>query len=200
MRRGSQLSKQEFLWSPDRSKKSNQWHGSIEMKPWQYSCEVVIPVLDTPDILPICIELLRLQHNRPYIVVVDTGSSPENFKKINALAAEDVEVHSIKLNATRHPSDYVAIAMDLAMSLCRTDYMFCTHADCFLTSRNVITELLSRCNKNNPAVGYQLTERAHEDWKEMVSHTCTMLHIPTMDRIGAGWSLRSRAYPKYPWS
>jgi hypothetical protein len=189
MKRGIR-DKQQFLWSPDRSLASDKWLGSIKKKPWDYKCEVVIPVLDTPDLIPICVDLLRLQYDRPYIVIVDTGSTPENFNLISQLASEDVEVHSIRLNSVRHPSDYVAIAMDLGMSLCRTDYMFCTHADCFLTSRSVITELLEKCNKNNPAVGYRLTERAHSDWAKMVSHTCTMLHIPTMDKIGAGWSLR----------
>ena len=41
-----------------------------------------------------------------------------------------------------------------------------------------------------PVVGYEITERKHSDWRGMVGHTLTMFHMPTMDMIGAGWSLR----------
>lgn len=164
-------------------------HGS-GVKPWDFACEVAIPVLDTPDTLPPVIELLRLQTARPYIVLIDTGSTEQNFAAVSRLRAEDVEIHSLRFGAVRHPSDFPAIAMDLAFAACRTEHLFCTHADVFLRSRTVIEELLGKCSKDNPAVGYRITPRAHGDWINMVSHTCTMLHMPTMDRIGAGWSLR----------
>lgn len=189
-------------WAPDRTRAEAQWHGTPGRRPWDYACEVAIPVLDTPDTLPLVIELLRRQTARPFIVLIDTGSTPASHARIEALRAPDVEVHSLRLHAVRHPSDFVAIAMDLAMSLCRTEHLFCTHADCFLTSRTVLAELIARCTAKNPAVGYQLTERAHSDWSRMVSHTCTMLHMPVMDRIGAGWSLRRlctlRDVPHHP--
>lgn len=180
-------------WAPARNGQAivgKPWEGSIERKPWDYSCEAVIPVLDTPDTLAIVIELLRLQTARPYIIIIDTGSSPESFEAISAMRAADVEVHSLRFNGVRHPSDFPAIAMDLAMSMCRTEFMFCTHADVFLRRRDVVEEMLALCSKKEPVVGYQITPRAHKDWEEMVSHTCTMLHMPTMDAIGAGWSLR----------
>lgn len=180
-------------WAPARGDQlviGKPWEGSIAKKPWEYSCEAIIPVLDTPDTLRIVIELLRLQKDRPYIIVIDTGSSPECFAEIEMMRAADVEVHSLRFNGVRHPSDFPAIAMDLAMSMCRTEFMFCTHADVFLRNREVITELRGMCSLQQPVVGYQITPRAHEDWVEMVSHTCTMLHMPTMDKIGAGWSLR----------
>lgn len=177
-------------WAPSGGSGQKKWEGQQHTKPWDHPCEVVIPVLDTPDTLHYAVELLRLQTKRPYIVIIDTGSSPENHAKIEAMRAPDLEVHSLRFGGVRHPSDFPAIAMDLAMSACRSDFLFCTHADVFLRSRTVIEELLSKCNHLNPAVGYQMTPRAHPDWERMVSHTCTMLHIPTMDKIGAGWSLR----------
>src|SRR5690606_25477504 len=110
--------------------------------------------------------------------------------KIQKFRSEDVEVHSIRLNGCRHPSDYPAMAMDLAFSVCRTEYIFATHADVFLRRKDFIEYLLNLCNKENPAVGYELSPRSHEDWKGMISHTASMYHMPTMDEIGFGWSLR----------
>lgn len=178
-------------WAPSRDGAGGApWEGRQPTKPWEYGVEVAIPCLDTPDTLPLVIDLLRCQSLRPYIVLIDTGSTPENLAQIEALRAPDVEVHSLRFGGVRHPSDFVAVAMDFAMSACRSNLLFTTHADCFLTSRTVLEELADQCSAETPAVGYQLTERAHEDWVRMVSHTCTMLHMPTMDRIGAGWSLR----------
>ena len=181
-------------WCPDRSLSRNfetAHEGAAGvMRPWDFACEAVIPCLDTPDTLPLVIELLRLQTVRPYIVLIDTGSTVENFAKVEALRAEDVEVHCLRFGGMRHPSDFPAVAMDLAFSMCRTNFMFTTHADVFLRSRCVVEELLTLCGHNAPAVGYQMSPRQHADWERMVSHTCTMFHTPTMDSIGAGWSLR----------
>jgi glycosyltransferase involved in cell wall biosynthesis len=163
------------------------WEGSCQRKPWEYKVTAVIPCLDTSETLPICIELLRLQTERPYIVVIDTGSDDQHLPKIEALRAEDVEVHLMRLNGTQHPSDFPAMAMDFGFTLCRTEYLFATHADCFLRRRDFLTHLIS---KNAPVVGYQITPRAHSDWLGMVSHTATLYHMPVMDQIGFGWSLR----------
>ena len=181
------------MWAPARGDdphNGKKWEGSYKIKPWNYACEAVIPVLDTPDTLPYVIELLRLQTARPHIMIIDTGSSDENFELIKKFQAPDVEVHSFRFNVVRHPSDFPAIAMDFAMSACRSDYLFCTHADVFLKDRRLIEKMRAKVDRECPAMGYQMTPRDHADWERMVSHTATMLHMPTMDRIGAGWSLR----------
>lgn len=167
----------------------NPWEGEFNKKPWDYEITAVIPVLDTPDLLSICIDLLRYQTKKPFILVIDTGSDDHNLKIIESMRAEDVEVHSLRLNGVLHPSDFVAMAMDLAFTLCRTELMFCTHADCFLKKRDILETMAKQCRKYK-AVGYEITPRAHEDWVGMISHTCTMLDMKTMDLIGAGWSQR----------
>jgi hypothetical protein len=166
------------------------WEGNCKKKPWHYSVTAVIPCLNTSETLPVCIELLRLQTVRPFIILIDTGSVSKHLEEIISLRAEDVEVHSIALNGVRHPSDYPAMAMDLAMTLCRTEYLFATHADCFLRKRTLIEEFVELCRSSSPVVGYELSPRAHHDWEGMVSHTASMYHMPVMDRIGFGWSLR----------
>ena len=169
---------------------TSPWEGNCKKKPWEYDVCAVIPCLNTSETLPICIELLRLQSLRPYIMIVDTGSQRDHLKATLDLREEDVEVHSIALNGVMHPSDYPAMAMDLAMSLCRSRFLFATHADVFLKRRNFIQELVSMCSSDCPVIGYELSPRPHDDWKGMVSHTASLYHMQTMDRIGFGWSLR----------
>lgn len=166
------------------------WEGNCDKKPWDYEVTAVIPLIDTYDTMSIGIELLRLQSSRPFIILIDTGSCESELAKIQDLAAQDLEVHSIRLNGVMHPSDYPAMAMDMAFSLCRTKYLFSTHADVFLRNRFFLEELLDQCRKHSPVVGYEMSPRAHSDWEGMVSHTATMFHMPTMDRIGYGWSQR----------
>lgn len=172
------------------STERSPWEGTCFKKPWEYSVTAVIPCLNTPETLPICIDILRLQTVRPFIMLIDTGSTEKNLKLTEELRSEDVEVHSIRLNGVRHPSDYPAMAMDAAFSLCRTEFLFATHSDCFLRRRDLLEDFTRMCVSKSPVVGYELSPRAHEDWKGMVSHTATMYHMPTMDKIGFGWSLR----------
>lgn len=169
------------------------WEGSCAKKPWRYRITAAIPVLDTDDTLAVVIELLRLQSERPYIVVIDTGSLPERYTQIEKLRAEDVEVHSLRLNGVKHPSDFPAMAMDVAFTVCRTPYLFATHADCFLRKRTLLAEMVELCQERSPVVGYELSPRQHQDWQGMFGHTCTLFDMGVMDEIGAGWSMRRLA-------
>lgn len=169
------------------------WEGNCKKKPWSYQVTAAIPVLDTFDTLRVVIDLLRLQSERPFIIVIDTGSTEEYASKIAALRAEDVEVHVLRLNGVRHPSDFPAMAMDLAFAVCRTRFLFATHADCFLRNRYLIEEMKALCESRSPVVGYEISPREHDDWKGMVGHTCTLFDMHVMDDIGAGWSMRRLA-------
>lgn len=169
---------------------NSPWEGALEKKPWEYDVTVAIPCLNTSETLETIIETLRLQTIRPYIMIIDTGSIEDQLKDTVKFRDIDVEVHSIALNGVRHPSDYPAMAMDLSFSLCRTEFMFATHADCFLKRRNFLENLLSLCKTKSPVVGYEISPRAHEDWHGMVSHTATMYDMKVMDKIGFAWSLR----------
>jgi hypothetical protein len=80
--------------------------------------------------------------------------------------------------------------MDLAMSACRTDYLWCLHSDCFVTNRDLLAELLSTADGGKrPVIGYESTlANKHAECKGMVSHTCTLLHMPTMHELDVTWS------------
>lgn len=178
--------------APLRNKEQDEkpWEGSCIRKPWDYTVTAVVPCLDTPEQVEICVQLLRLQTERPYIMLIDTGSTPEAFKRIEAMRSDDLEVHAIRLNGVLHPSDFPAMAMDSAFSMCRTPYLFATHADCFLRKRNFLEELVDLVDTKSPVVGYEISPRCHKDWPGMVSHTATMYKMEIMDQIGFGWSMR----------
>jgi len=167
------------------------WEGGWRRKPWHYDVTVAIPVMDAYDAIEQIVALYRLQTVRPYIVLIDTGSV--DFR-LHELAAEDVEIHSLRLNGVKHPSDFPAIAMDLAFSVCRTEWLLATHADCFPRSRDIVEELRAY---GVACAGYEITERPHSDWRGMVGHTLTMFHMPTMDDIDAAWCMR-RLVRQYP--
>ena len=100
-----------------------------------------IPTINSSERLPLVIELLRLQTVRPFIIVVDTGSDDAHWPTIEALRADDVEVHALRLNAIENSSEVVSMAIDTLQGLCRTRFLFCTHDDVFLRSRTALKEL-----------------------------------------------------------
>lgn len=169
---------------------SDAWEGAIRKKPWEYKVTAAIPVLDTPDELELATELLRLQTEKPYIIVIDTGSSKENVERIEALRADDLEIHYLRFHGRRHSSDFPAVAMDLAFAAAQTDFVLGTHADVFFRRRDLVEWLLTLCPSKSPAVGYEITERPHDDWPGMVSHTCSMYYLPKLDDIGFHWNFR----------
>jgi len=83
----------------------------------------------------------------------------------------------------------VTTALDTAHALCRTEYLFHTHSDVFPRRRDLMEWLLGLTNADQPVVGYEMSPRPDTNgWRNVVSHTCTMLHMPTIRRIGATWS------------
>lgn len=170
------------------------WEGECPVKPWDYQVTAVVPCRDTTETLSTCLQLLRLQTVRPYLLVIDTGSGDAEAGRLRSFQAEDCEVHFLRPNAVRHPSDPPAMAMDLAFAVCQTEYLFATHSDCFLRRRDFLEDLIVRmAQAGSPVAGYEISPRAHQDWRGMVSHTATMFHMPAMYRIGAGWGLRRLA-------
>jgi hypothetical protein len=178
--------------------KNSGWQGTIEKKPWHYRVTAAIPHLDTIEPLRVCIECLRSQTERPYIMVIDTGSSRQVRDELEAMRAEDVEISFIARHAYRHASEPVTSALDVAQAICTTEFIFHTHSDCFLRRHNFLEYLTNTCSARNPVVGYRMSPRdwATDRWEWMVSHTTTMLHMPTMNRIGAQWSMR-RMHEEY---
>lgn len=172
--------------------------GRAQRKPWDYPVTVAIPHLDTPELLHSVVALHRLQSTRPYMVVVDTGSSEATCRRLEAMRAEDLEIHFVRSNGYRHSSAPVTTAMDVAFAVCHTNYLFCTHADVFPRRRDLLAWLIAQCGEETPAVGWEMSPRAGIDhWRGTLSHTATLLWMPTMWMIGASWSM-DRWYASNP--
>ena len=171
------------------------FEGTAAVKPWEYRVQVVIPHLDTPDILELGIQLWRLQTVRPFICVVDTGSNAENVRRLLALESDDVEVHFVRSRGQRHLSSLVSVALDVAAANNLQEFQFQTHTDVFPMRRDILSDLISRCGPATPVVGYEISPRNHVVgaiswlWRGMVGHTCTMLHAPTIRQHGIAWHL-----------
>lgn len=167
------------------------WCGTLDKKPWHYKVTAVIPHVETPEALVMCVRLLRAQTEKPYILVIDTGSTQDVKDQMELLRGPDLEIHYIMAHAYQHASAPVTTAMDLAHALCRTEFLYHTHADCFLKRFDFLDMLVRMCNSQCPVIGYRMSPRdwATDEWKWMVGHTNTMLHIPTIERLGLTWSM-----------
>ena len=176
--------------------------GRCERKPWDYKLTAAIPHLNTIEPLRMCVEVLRHQTHRPYLMIVDTGSPPAAMAELEKMRAEDCEIHCIAGHAYRHASEPVTAALDLAQSLCRTELLFHTHADCFLRRDDFLEDISAQCTAATPVVGYRLSSRewATDEWEWMIGHTATICHMPTIHRIGATWSYQRIHHDfGYPW-
>lgn len=166
--------------------------GRLAKKPWEYAVTAAIPHLDTIEPLKLCVELLRAQTERPYILIVDTGSPPDVLAELEAMRAEDLEIAYVPLHGYRHSSEPVTIALDLAHAACRTNLLFHTHSDCFLRRPDLLENWARICNANTPVVGYRMSPRewATREWEWMVGHVALMCYMPSIHRAGATWSMQ----------
>ena len=170
------------------------WEGVVKRKPWDYRVTAAIVHLDMPEALGAVVETLRAQTEQPYVLVIDAGSHARHRPALERmeLEADDIEVHYLRPRAWRYSSEPVAVGMDLAFARCQTPYLYATHTDVFLKRPDYIADLVSRCDSQTPAVGYQMSPRPKwrdDRWKRTLSHTATLYHMPTMRRIGASWSM-----------
>lgn len=165
------------------------FQGTCARKPWDYPITAVIPCLDHAEETALCVELLRLQTIRPYIMLVDTGSEQHQFADLCRLRAEDLEIHTIRSNGTPHPCDIIAAALDLCFSLADTPYIYTTHQDVFLRSRYFLEYLYTNI-PGMAVLGYRLSPRNNIQWQKMFGHTATLFDLAKWDEIGATWTLR----------
>lgn len=164
--------------------------GSLLKHPCNNRVCAAIPHFDTVEPLRACVDLLRNQTERPHILIVDTGSPRRVCEKLEQVFPEgDVEIHYMRAHGWTHASEPVAAALDWAQAICRSPLLFHTHADCFLRDRKFLERYTKVCSHRNPVIGYRMSPRAGTDeWEWMVSHTATLLYMPTIHRCGATWS------------
>jgi hypothetical protein len=170
------------------------WESQARRQPSEYKVTVAIPHRGTPRLLRLCVGFLKRQTEAPYICIADTGTSEAILPEVLALRDVGVEVHLIACNGTDHAVAAACYAMDTLLTVCRTEYLWCVHSDCFVTRRTMLAELLAMADGGkNPCIGYQTIPKPNSpgfDSSRMVSHTCTLLHVPTLDDLDVTWSMR----------
>lgn len=167
-------------------------------KPWiDNKVTVTFAHLDTPEILDLAVRSWLAQDDPPFLLVVDTGSvKPESHELLARLAnMPGIEVARLGIShQVEHLSDRVSISIDYALSRCPTDHLLLTHVDVFPLRADLADWLAGQCDEARPVVGWEMSERVSRDGQDLSSgmpgHACLMLHVPTMDRLGAGWSMR----------
>lgn len=178
-------------WAPDgnATDPKNRYMSQRARKPWDFDLEVSMPHYESLETLPTVIELLRTQTIRPFISIIDCGSSEETCKKLEAMRADDLEIHYHRFNGVRHISDFPATACDFAFSICRSAKLILMHTDVFLRAIDSLETMTDMCGKASPVIGFQMTPREHPGWKTAITHTFSVFHMEQMRRIGATWSL-----------
>ncbi|HEV3022513.1 MAG TPA: glycosyltransferase family A protein [Pirellulales bacterium] len=179
------------------------WEGPLAKRPGEFRVTALVPHCDTPDLLKLCLGFLKRQTEVPYVMVVDTGTSDAKLPELLALRDDGVEIHQVNCHGTDHPVSAVAYAMDLGLAACRSEFLWCLHSDCFVTNRKMLDELLARAGApaagRHPVIGYRTMPKPdlpagrhgeRNECRNMVSHTCTLLHVPTLDDLDVTWSMR----------
>lgn len=178
----------------------HSWTGGSYLKPWEYPVTIGMAHLNTIEELKLSIAMWRHQTMRPYFQIVDTGSHESLMPELEKLRAEDVEIHYVRSHAYRHSSAPVSVALDLIHALCQTQFLFHTHTDVFPFRKDFIAWLQAKCSATHPVVGWQMSPRAtckSGEWKQVVSHTATMVHMPTARKNGLQWNFE-RYYDERP--
>jgi len=169
------------------------WQGPDEVKPWDRPVTIVAAHLNTSELIDTFITSWLLQSIDCNLVIVDTGSSERHMAVLREWERREsrVEVHQLHFKAVKHPSDPVAIAMDLAFSLCTTPYMFATHVDCFPVRQDLVESFIEAAKASgDPVAGYQITPRAGIDTEGWVGHTATLFDMTRADELNLAWSQR----------
>ena len=180
--------------APRRDQTPKAWEGVCETKPWDYAVQLVIPHLDAIDSLLAALQLWNLQTVTPFITIVDTGSQDDALEVLNEIECENIEVVMIRSRGFRHKAQVVAMAQDVALSVCQSDRQLCTHSDVFPLCDDIIERMIDDCDYMEPVVGYEISPRDHlpalkDLWPGMVGHTLTMLHVPTIREYGIMWDI-----------
>lgn len=167
--------------------------GLIDRPPFPHRVTAVIPHRDTPDLLRLCIRFLERQTERPYIMVIDTGSRDDLLHGVLAMRSETTEIHQIACHGPDQIVASISHALDLGLSACRTDWMWCLHSDCFVTDRHMLEDMLALGGGGDfGAIGYRAPHGLSfgADGAGLLSSTCTLYHVPTLDRHEISWSIR----------
>ncbi len=167
---------------------------------------VNLPHRGTPRLLDAVLPLWLKQSVPVAVDVVDTGSSRVEINHLLAAAANSnatarrsaVRVHTLQPRTWKHPSEPIAIACELSQLYAETEYVLFSHVDVFPHSQHLVKWLMEQCSAKHPVVGYEISPRdsvsgwLSENWRGMVGHSLTMVHLPTLRDNGVRWTYNEK--------
>lgn len=164
--------------------------GRMGRKPWDHEVTIVLPHLETVELLETSVWCWRQQTVSPYLLVIDTGTGPESLGEVEGLRNVDLEVHFIRGHGFYHTSSVVASACDLGGALCQTPYILFTHVDVFPKRVTLLEELIGMLTDRVPIAAYQARPRVFTtDWQDCPSHILTFCDARVYRRHRLGWNL-----------
>lgn len=146
---------------------------------------VNLPHQRTPELCAAVVPLWQRQTVTPIIDLIDCESLPHRN--------------------WRHPSERVAVACELTQLTAGTEFVLFSHVDVFPRRRDLIAWLRSQCSADRPVVGYEISPRTMHpgrmatEWRGMVGHTLTMIHLPTIRAACVTWAYDS-AFFHFGWT
>jgi hypothetical protein len=162
---------------------------------------IVMPYKDTPEWLALSSKMWLAQEGNPLLIVIDTGSTVPGAREAVEEVGQHPRAEVVYLNPKwplPHPWDLISTAHDYGLSRCQTEFIMTTHTDVFPKHRGVVSYMRNLCGKDAPIVGWEMSKRG-DNLKELtgpwvsdgfMGMACTIMHVPMLDRVGAGWSIR----------
>jgi hypothetical protein len=137
---------------------------------------------------------LEQQTIRPVIIIVDTHSTAKSFDQLQqSFGANDwIRLIALAPYASPHLSSPVAKALDLAQAAVESAFTFFTHDDVILKNPTILKDFMTQMwEHDTDVVGYRMSPRDHvtNEWKYMISHTCTLVATQAIREANARWSL-----------
>jgi hypothetical protein len=165
---------------------------------------IIIPTAANSPTLRSVIDTHKRQTEPTETILIDTSDTTNSHPEwLNTFKHADRPRHmTIKPKLGSHPCRIITEAIDAAIAIANTEWLFLTHDDVWLERRCLIEHMIALAEQfTTPIVGYEMSPRSHitEEWRGMVSHTATLLHAPTIQGLGLRWSLAA-AHEETQWS
>jgi hypothetical protein len=168
------------------------------------STTIVLPTAGRSPTLPSAMATHRQQTANTETILIETSSNPDCANELAIVHRHTHHVRTIALPPKQkaHPCRVITEALDIAIAIADTEWAFLTHDDVWIEDPELIEKLIGLAKHHGvPIVGYEMSPRSHitEEWRDMVSHTATLLHVPTVQGLGLRWSL-VEAHHETPWN
>lgn len=176
------------------NRRANPWSSANPKTSTPPTTTIIIPTATSSPTLRSVLATHRRQTEPHETIVIDTSANHVQYPDYIA----DFTTNKAPRYCYIPPKPHAALcsviteAIDAAIAIATTEWIFLTHDDVWLKRCTFLAELVTQgMFLSKSVIGYEMSPRDHvtTEWRGMVSHTATLLHRPTMVSIGARWNL-----------